>query len=289
MGGDETAKNFWEKSDAIKDLMQKEGLKSMAEVQSYFVKRVEKIIQSKGKKLMGWDEILEGGLAPSATVMSWRGMKGGIEAARMGHQVVMAPMDYTYVDLMQGDPYVEPPEFDLLRLNKSYQFEPVPPGVDPKLILGGEACLWTEHTTNMRAAQYLLWPRGFAVAESIWSPKEKKNWPDFVRRVEHQFERMDVAKIKYSRSMYDPAFAASVDTSGHLKVTLETEVPNLDIYYSFDETNPDEFYPKYEKPLIIPKDALHLKVITYRDGKPIGKQINMPVEELQKRIKAKKG
>ncbi|HLL44588.1 MAG TPA: FN3 associated domain-containing protein [Segetibacter sp.] len=141
----------------------------------------------------------------------------------------------------------------------------------------------------MRAAQYLLWPRGFAVAESIWSPKEKKNWPDFVRRVEHQFERMDVAKIKYSRSMYDPAFAASVDTSGRLKVTLETEVPNLDIYYSFDETNPDEFYPKYEKPLIIPKDALHLKVITYRDGKPIGKQINMPVEELQKRIKAKKG
>ena len=89
--------------------------------------------------------------------------------------------------------------------------------------------------------------------------------------------------------MYDPAFAASVDTSGRLKVTLETEVPNLDIYYSFDETNPDEFYPKYEKPLIIPKDALHLKVITYRDGKPIGKQINMPIEELQKRIKAKKG
>ena len=289
MGGDETAKNFWEKSAAIKSLMQKEGLKSMAEVQSYFVKRVEKIIQSKGKKLMGWDEILEGGLAPSATVMSWRGMKGGIEAARMGHQVVMAPMDYTYVDLMQGDPYVEPPEFDLLRLNKSYQFEPIPPGVDPKLILGGEACLWTEHTTNMRAAQYLLWPRSFAVAESIWSPKEKKNWPDFVKRVEHQFERMDVAKIKYSRSMYDPAFAASVDTSGRLKVTLETEVPNLDIYYSFDETNPDEFYPKYENPLIIPKDALHLKVITYRDGKPIGKQINMPIEELEKRIKAKKG
>ncbi|MEJ7683099.1 MAG: family 20 glycosylhydrolase [Segetibacter sp.] len=174
MGGDETAKNFWEKSDAIKGLMQKEGLKNMAEVQSYFVKRVEKIIQSKGKKLMGWDEILEGGLAPSATVMSWRGMKGGIEAARMGHQVVMAPMDYTYVDLMQGDPYVEPPEFDLLRLNQSYKFEPIPPGVDPKLILGGEACLWTEHSTNMRAAQYLLWPRSFAVAESVWSPKEKR-------------------------------------------------------------------------------------------------------------------
>lgn len=285
MGGDEAAKNFWEKSDLIKDLMQKQGLKNAEEVQSYFVKRVEKIIQSKGKKLMGWDEILQGGLAPSATVMSWRGMKGGIEAAKMNHQVVMAPQDFTYVDLMQGDPYVEPPEFSSLRLNQSYKFDPVPPGIDPKFILGGEACLWTEHTTNMRAAQYLLWPRGLAVAESVWSPKENKNWPEFVKRVENEFQRMDVAKVKYARSMYDPAFTVSADANNQLKVTLETEVPNLDIYYSFDETNPDEFYPKYQQPLIIPEDALHVKVITYREGKPIGKQINMPVEELRKRIK----
>lgn len=289
IGGDEAAKNFWAKSEAVKALMQKEGLKNMEEVQSYFVKRVEKIIQSKGKKLIGWDEILEGGLAPEATVMSWRGMTGGIEAAKQGHHVVMAPMDYTYVDLMQGDSYVEPPEFATLLLNQSYKFEPIPEGVDPKLILGGEACLWSEHTTNMRAGEYLLWPRGLAVAESVWSPKEKKNWPGFVKRVEHQFDRMDVAKIKYSRSMYDPSFNASLDKNGQLKVELQTQVPNLVIYYSFDETNPDEFYPKYERPLVIPKDALHLKVITYRDGKPIGKQINMPVEELIKRTKTKKG
>ncbi len=287
MGGDEAAKNFWEKSDAVKALMQKEGLKNMEEVQSYFVKRVEKIIQSKGKKLMGWDEILEGGLAPSASVMSWRGMKGGIEAAKMGHHVVMAPQDFTYVDLMQGDPYVEPPEFASLFLNQAYKFNPVPQGVDPKLILGGEACLWSEHSTNVRAAEYLLWPRGLAVAESVWSPQDKKNWPGFVSRVEQQFERFDIEKIKYARSMYNPVFAASVDTSGQLKVTLTTEVPDLDIYYSFDETNPDEFYPKYEKPLIVPKDALHVKVITYRNGKPIGKQINMPIDELQKRAKKK--
>jgi len=285
MGGDEAAKNFWEKSEAINVLMQKEGLKNMNEVQSYFVKRVEKIIQSKGKKLIGWDEIIEGGLAPSATVMSWRGMKGGIEAAKQGHNVVMAPKDYTYVELMQGDPFVEPPEFDTLRLNQSYKFEPIPQGVDPNLILGGEACLWSEHVTNMRAAEYLLWPRGFAVAESLWSPKEKKNWPDFVTRVEHQFERMDVARIKYARSMYDPAFYAYTEENGQLIIELKTELPGLVTYYSFDETNPDEFYPKYEKPLIIPKDVLHLKVITYRNGKPIGKQINMPIEELLKRIK----
>ncbi|HEU4902787.1 MAG TPA: family 20 glycosylhydrolase [Flavisolibacter sp.] len=288
IGGDEAAKNFWEKSEAVKALAQKEGLKNMEEVQSYFVSRVEKIVQAKGKKLIGWDEILQGGLAPGASVMSWRGMQGGIEAAKMNHQVVMAPMEYTYVDLMQGDPYVEPPEFASLRLNQSYKFDPVPAGVDPGYILGGQACLWTEHTTNMRAAQYLLWPRGLAVAESIWSPKEKKNWPDFVNRVERQFERMDVAKTKYARSLYDPSFTSFLDDKGRLNVTMETEIPGLSIHYSFDETNPDEYYPSYEKTLVVPADALHLKVITYRNDKPIGKQINMPVEELIKRAKAKK-
>jgi hexosaminidase len=161
----------------------------------------------------------------------------------------------------------------------------VPEGVDPKLILGGEACLWAEHNTNMRAAQYLLWPRSMAVAESVWSPKEKKDWPGFVARVEGHFPRMDVAKIKYSRSMYDPVFEASLDEKGQLKVELKTQLSDLVIHYSFDETNPDEFYPAYKEPLIIPKDALHLKIITYRNGKPISKQINMPVEELIKRTK----
>jgi len=153
------------------------------------------------------------------------------------------------------------------------------------LILGGEACLWSEHNTNMRAGEYLLWPRSMSVAETVWSPKERKDWPGFVKRVEYHFQRMDIAKINYSRSMYDPIFTPSME-NGQLKVELQTEIP-LDIHYSFDETNPDEFYPKYEKKLIVPKDALHLKLITYRDGKPIGRQINMPIEELQNRVKRK--
>ena len=288
IGGDEAAKNFWAKSDSVKILMQKEGLKNQEEVQSYFVKRVEKIITLKGKKTIGWDEILEGGLAPGASVMSWRGMAGGIEAAKQGHHVVMSPMDYTYVDLMQGDAYVEPPEFSTLMLGQAYKFEPVPAGVDPKLILGGEGCLWSEHTTNMRAAGYLLWPRTMAVSESVWTPAEKKSWPDFVSRVEHHFGRLDVSKINYSRSMYNPVFFATTNNNGQLMVELKMEVPGIVAHYSFDETNPDAFYPVYEKPLSIPKDALHLKVITYRDGKPIGQQINMPVEELLKRAKTKK-
>jgi hexosaminidase len=286
IGGDEAAKNFWQKSDEVKSLMQREGLKNVEEVQSYFVKRVEKIVESKGKKLIGWDEILEGGLAPNATVMSWRGIEGGIEAAKQGHHVVMSPLQYTYVDLMQGDAYVEPPEFGTLLLDQAYKFDPVPKGIDANLILGGEATLWSEHTTNMRAAGYLLWPRSMAIAECVWSPEANKNWPFFVKRVENQFGRLDEAHIKYSRSMYNPVFHASYNKDSDLVVELQTQMP-LDIYYSFDETNPDEFYPKYEKPLIVPKDALHVKVISYRDGKPIGIQINMPVDELKRRAKLK--
>ena len=288
MGGDETAKNFWEKSDAIKALVQKEGLKDMNEVQSYFVKRVEKIIQSKGKQLMGWDEILEGGLAPQASVMSWRGLKNGIEAAKQGHHAVIAPWDYTYVDLMQGDAIAEPPEFGTLMLNVAYTFDPFPEGADPKYILGGEGCLWSEHNTNFRMANYLLWPRTMAVAESVWSPKERKNWPDFIGRIEKHFERLDIAKIKYARSMYNPVFNASFNESNQLLVEMVTEVPGLAVHYSFDETNPDEFYPVYEKPMVVPADALHVKVISYRNGKPMGIQMNMPVEELVKRAKSKK-
>src|SRR6188768_1858594 len=168
MGGDETARNFWEKSDAIKALMKKENLKSLDEVQSYFVKRVEKIINSKGKKMIGWDEILEGGLAPNAAVMSWRGLEGGIEAAKMNHPVVMSPTSFAYLDYMQGEPLAEVHVYAALRLNKAYKFDPLPEGVNPKLILGGQANLWTEQIPNYRTVQYMLWPRAFAIAESVW-------------------------------------------------------------------------------------------------------------------------
>ena len=285
MGGDECAKNFWEQSDAVKALMQKEGLKNMEEVQSYFVKRVEKIIESKGKKLIGWDEIIEGGLAPDATVMSWRGMSGGIEAAKANHHVVMSPTTFVYLDYMQGDAVTEPPVYATLRLDKTYRFEPVPDSIDKQLIIGGQGNLWTEQLPNMRAVEYMLWPRSFAISEVLWSPKEKKDWPDFVRRVEDQFKRLDEAQIKYAATIYDAVFTPSM-VNGQLQLNLSTEVPGLDIYYSFDETNPDQYYPKYKgEPIIVPDDAVHVKVVTYRNGRQIGKQINMPVDELKRRVR----
>jgi hexosaminidase len=287
MGGDETARNFWEKTDAIKAMMQKENLKDLDEVQSYFVKRMEKIIRSKGKKMIGWDEILQGGLAPNAAVMSWRGMQGGIEAAKLGHEVVMSPTQFTYIDYMQGDAIIEPPVYETLRLKKAYQFEPLPEGVDAKLIKGGQANLWSEQVYNMRHAQYMTWPRAFAIAEALWSPKEKRDWNNFTKRVEHHFNRFDVADVKYSPAMYDPIFETSKQ-DGTVIVKLSTEVEGLDIHYSFDNSFPDHHYPKYTSALAVPKDASTMKVITYRNRKPLGRLIVMPVDELKKRAGIKK-
>lgn len=284
MGGDETAKNLWEKSEEIKALMKRENLKDMDAVQSYFVKRVEKIIRSKGKKMMGWDEILEGGLAEGASVMSWRGMKGGIAAAKANHTVVMSPTDFAYLDYYQGEKTMEPPVYAGLRLQKAYQFDPLPDSVDPKYILGGQGNLWTEQIQNFRTVQYMLWPRAFAIAESVWSPKERRNWPDFINRVEHQFERMNYANIRYSTAMYDPIIAATYDAQKNLVLIVDKEIPDMDIHFSIDESNPDYTYRKYQAPYTLPKDVATVKFVCYKNGKQVGRQINIRVEELKKRV-----
>jgi hexosaminidase len=288
VGGDEAPHNYWEKSAAVKALMKKEGLKTMPQVQGYFEKRLEKIVLSKGKKFMGWDEIMEGGLAPTAAVMSWRGMKYGIEAAKMGHQVVMSPTTFAYLDYMQADPIIETRIYAALRLNKAYQFDPQPDSVDAKYIKGGQGNLWTEQVYNMRQAQYMTWPRGMAIAESVWSPKQKKNWNHFFSKVEKHFDRLDQAEVKYAPSVYDPIFTVTKTNDNKPKVELSTEVEGLDIYYSFDNSFPDRFYPKYKEALIPPKDAVMLKVVTYKGKEQVGRFNLMPVEELKKRAGLKK-
>ena len=283
MGGDECAKNFWEKSPQVKALMQREGLKDMDQVQSHFVKRVSSIIRSKGRKTIGWDEILEGGLAPNAAVMSWRGIKGGIEAARMGHEVVMSPNSHAYLDFMQGDRIMEPPVYAMLRLKKTYEFEPVPAGVDPKWIKGGQANLWTEQVYNTRHMQYMLWPRAMSIAECVWSAPAVKDWPDFVRRVEDHFKRLDARGVKYAPSMYEPVFTVTRDARDSALVTLDAEIDGLDMHYSFDNSFPDEHYPRYTAPLSIPRDASLLKVVSYRNGRQVGRLMTVPAAELRRR------
>ena len=283
LGGDENPKNNWEKSANVQALRKKEGLKDMNEVQSYFVRRVQKIINSKGKKMMGWDEILEGGLSGDAAVMSWRGIKGGIEAANKGHKVVMSPNDYNYIDFYQGEVTAEGKVYRGLRMKTTYSFEPIPEGIDPNLILGNQANQWTEQIFDMRYAQYMTWPRSMAVAETSWSPKEKKNWNSFSKKVERQFEKLDAANVRYARSMYDPIVTTQLNTKGELIGFMEGEIEGLDMYYTINDQMPDNYSQKYTAPFLIPDDVLSLRVISYRDGKQIGKYLNIPIESLRKR------
>lgn len=283
-GGDEAPYTFWEKSSDVKELMERENLNTMAEVQSYFGKRVEQIILSKNKKMMGWDEILEGGITPTTGLMSWRGVEYGIEASNSGHMVVMSPTNYVYIDYMQGDIATEPRVYASLRLNQTYKFDPIPEGANEDYILGGQANLWTEQVYNIRQAEYMTWPRGFAVAESLWSPKANKDWDNFVAKTENHFNRFDYAKIKYSPAIYDPIVTVTKKGEDYY-VALDPEIKGLEIYTSFDASTPDNFYPKYTEPQLIPRDAGIMRIITYRDDKPIGRLMSIQVDDLKKRVR----
>jgi hexosaminidase len=285
-GGDECPKNYWEKDPAVQALMKQEGLKNQDEVQSYFEKRLEKIVRSQGKKMIGWDEILHGGLAPGAAVMSWQGMKGGIEAARQQHEVVMTPTTFAYLDYMQGDPATEPEVYATLRLKKTYEFEPLPPGIDPQWIKGGQGNVWTEQIYNYRYLQYMVWPRAFSLAETFWSPAEKKNWDNFVNRLNHHLVRYDIAQKKYATCHNDAIIDSRLSKDGRLQVDLSTEVNGLQLYYSFDNTFPDNFYPTYPGgPLFPPEECSMMRVVTYRGKQQVGKMITITREELMKRAK----
>ena len=282
VGGDECYKGFWTNDPGCQALMKKMNMAHPEELQAYFMKRVEGILKSKGKKMIGWDEILEGGLAPEATVMSWRGIKGGIEAAKMGHDVVMTPTTFAYLDYQQGEQTIEPTIHANLRLSKCYSFDPVPEGVDVKYILGGQGNLWTEQVVTMHHAEYMTWPRGWALAEDFWSPKASKNWANFIQRVEKQFDRADIEGVNYSSAIYDAIIKVS-GKDGKMILDLDSEVPGLDIFYTIDGAMPNIYSPKYSKPVELPEGPVTVRVVTYRDGKQIGHLITLKPEDLKKR------
>ncbi len=284
VGGDECYRGYWEKDPGCQALMKELNTTESIKLHGYFMNRVEKILTAKGKKLLGWDEILEGGISPGATVMSWRGIQGGIEAAHLGHDVVMTPTTFAYIDYTQGDPTVDPPIYASLRLKKCYSFNPVPEGVDAKYILGGQGNLWTEQVVTLRHAEYMTWPRSWALAEDFWTPDEKKNWENFVLRVENQFGRSDVAGVNYSRAMYDAIVKASMK-NGKIWVEMETEVPGVDIYYDIDGGMPGIYSPKYTQPFEMPEGPVTLRVVTYRNGAPIGHLITLRPNDLKARAR----
>lgn len=284
MGGDECYHGYWEESKEVQKFMKKNKIQDSHSLQSYFVKRVEKIINSKGKKMIGWDEILDGGLAEGAAVMSWRGMKGGIKAAKMGHNVVMSPTTYAYLDYTQGDHSVENPIYADLSLEKSYEFEALPKDVDEKYILGGQANLWTEVVPNIQYAYYMTYPRAFAISESLWSPAKSKNWNNFMNRTEKHFDIFNIYNKNICKAVYEPSVKVKMD-GDKLVCTLNNNVQGTEIYYTIDNTYPVKFGEKYSGKFVIPNGNLKLRTQTYRNGKPLGRELIIDREELVKRAK----
>jgi len=201
IGGDEAIKNQWKASEEIQALIRKKGLKNEAEMQAWFIKQMDTFLTNHGRRLIGWDEILEGGLAPGATVMSWRGEQGGIAAANGGHDVVMAPTSHTYFDYYQGSPEEEPLAIGgYLPLKKVYQYDPIPKAITPekaKHVLGVQGQLWGEYISTPKHLEYMAYPRAIALAEVGWSPKRLKDYEKFIVRLRHHLKRLEAMDINY--------------------------------------------------------------------------------------------
>jgi len=207
IGGDECPKESWKRSEFCQKLIKEKGLKDEHGLQSYFIGRIEKYLNSKGRQIIGWDEILEGGLAPNATVMSWRGEKGGIEAAKEKHNVIMTPGGWMYFDHQQNKKEDSVTIGGYTTIQKVYSYDPLPKEMDPadhKYVLGAQANLWTEYISNTAKAEYMVFPRISALSEVLWTNKENKSWPSFERKLLHEFKRYDNFKINYSKAYFNP-------------------------------------------------------------------------------------
>lgn len=255
IGGDEVLKDHWKESAFVQDLMKRENLKDEHEVQSYFIRRMEKFINSQGKKIIGWDEILEGGLAPNATVMSWRGEKGGIQAAKAKHDVIMTPTDYMYFDYGQGDPKFEPLNIGgFVPLEKVYSYNPIPKELtaeEGKYILGAQANIWTEYLKTPERVEYMMLPRMLALSEVNWSPLEAKNFEDFKNRLPNQFTRLDAQKVNYRIPAPDGLQNILLADTDKAKIELASPIPTAKIFYTLDGSEPTEKSTEYKAPFEI--------------------------------------
>ncbi len=206
IGGDEAPKTQWEKCPHCQKRMSEEGLADEHELQSYFVQRMEKYLNNKGKTIIGWDEILEGGLAPNAVVMSWRGEEGGIEAAKQNHDVIMTPVDWCYLDYYQADPKTEPLAIGgMTTVEEVYSYEPIPSQLsteEAKHILGAQCNLWTEYITTSDYAEYMVYPRAIAMSEVLWSPKGTKNYEGFIDRINDIQPLLDEWDVNYAKHIF---------------------------------------------------------------------------------------
>jgi len=277
IGGDECNKSQWKMDPFSQKRMKDEGLKNEKELQSYFLNRIEKIINKRDRIMIGWDEILEGGLAPNATVMSWRGEAGGIASAKEGHDVIMTPNKYCYIDLKQGHDDLEPNlGYSELLLSTSYGYKVIPNELSEeqgKHILGIQANLWTESISDWGKLTYMTFPRLFAIAESGWTSHENKNWDDFTERLQYQFKKLDEKKVRYAKSAFSPWIDHEGKEKG-IEVEMKTEVNGLEIRYTLDGAEPTIESEKYTGPFNVDKTA-KLKARSFQGTEAVGYQSNM--------------
>ncbi|MBQ7640053.1 MAG: family 20 glycosylhydrolase [Bacteroidales bacterium] len=272
IGGDECPKASWKQCPHCQAMIRKLGLKDEFELQSWFITRMEKYINSKGHEIIGWDEILQGGLAPNAKVMSWLGEEGGIKAAQQHHEVVMAPYPKYYLDYWQADPDSEPLAMDGPTLLRTmYEYNPVPEILKPeerRYIIGVEGCVWTEYMPTPARVEYMAWPRMCAIAESGWS-NVAKDWEGFTRRLEHHLKRLDGLHVGYCKAFFNPFIEFHDDTKYDKVVTMSIDAPDAEIRYTLDGSEPTMASPRYELPFVINRQQT-VTARAFRDGRPIG-------------------
>ncbi|WP_103070085.1 family 20 glycosylhydrolase [Aquimarina sediminis] len=258
MGGDEVPKDQWKNSLVCQELKKREGLKDEKEIQSYFMARVEKILVKYKKKMIGWDEILEGGITPTTNIMSWQGEEGGIKAANEGHDVIMTPSQFCYFNFYQGDPKAEPLAFGgYIPLEKVYNYDPIPKEIaedKKKHILGAQGNVWTEYTYEDETIEYLLYPRILALAETTWTQKENKAYDNFLDRLDPIYEILDYYKINHHIPLPEGPTANNIVFIDSVNVSFSTTHP-VKMVYTTDGTDPNANSKAYTDPLHFTEDT----------------------------------
>ena len=278
IGGDEAPRDRWKECPKCQARIKAEGLKAdknhTAEdrLQSYCMTRIEKFLNSKGRRIIGWDEILEGDVAPNATVMSWRGMEGGIEAAQLGHDVIMTPTSFCYFDYYQtADTQDEPLGIGgYVPIEKVYSLEPVPAALTKeqgKHILGAQANLWTEYIASTEHVEYMILPRMAALAEVQWTQPEKKDFKDFTTRLARLMKFYQRDGFNYAKHVFDLKADFTPDTDKKAVVVTLSTIDNAPIYYTLDGTEPDSASLKYTEPIAITETADFQAVVIRPEGK----------------------
>ncbi len=278
LGGDEASKYYWEKCPKCQARMKAEGIEHIEELQSYFMRRMSKYVQSKGKEVMGWDELTNSTLPDDVIIFGWQGLgKAALKAAEQGHRFVMTPARVLYLIRYQGPQWFEPlTYFGNNTLKDVYNYEPVQSDWKPEyadLLMGVQGSLWTEFCNSPEDVNYLLYPRLMALADVAWTPKETKDWQGFLKGVDNVLPHLDAMGVGYARSMYNIDHKVTPD-NGKLSVEMSCIRPDVEIRYTTDGSEPTAGSKLYKSPVTVKKDGV-LKAATFMGGEQKGMTLKL--------------